>query len=273
MCGSRASRTEDQRKIECGRVGKGVSSRLDPRLFDFLRRILTLKVAEKEGVELALRFQQISGGGHGEGCQGYSFLLIQSDVALNEVGGDPDCFGVAAPSSMSGAAGISSIGRARCWPRPPMTPSAARTSARVCFCSRRTPSDGARVSQWADINQPYRSARYRIAISNIICTSRSPARGRSKGSRLIHTRKRRFARPRSIRWTDPDPDYEAAVRKFIEGIYDDTRSISAVEEFVAAIIMPAGQLACPDPGQTDRAGCTRFLPGHRAVGPLAGRSR
>jgi (1->4)-alpha-D-glucan 1-alpha-D-glucosylmutase len=39
-------------------------------------------------------------------------------------------------------------------------------------------------------------------------------------------------------WTDPVPAYEDAVRKFIEGMYDDSDFIAALNEFVASLIHP-----------------------------------
>ena len=39
-------------------------------------------------------------------------------------------------------------------------------------------------------------------------------------------------------WTDPVPAYEDAVRKFIDGIYDDSNFIAALDKFVASVIHP-----------------------------------
>ena len=39
-------------------------------------------------------------------------------------------------------------------------------------------------------------------------------------------------------WTDPVPAYEEAVRKFIDGIYDDSSFVEALNQFVASLIYP-----------------------------------
>src|SRR5271163_921826 len=46
------------------------------------------------GAELALRFQQISAAVMAKGVEDTAFYSFNRMLALNEVGGDPDCFGV-----------------------------------------------------------------------------------------------------------------------------------------------------------------------------------
>src|SRR5260370_7856715 len=48
------------------------------------------------GAELALRFQQISAAVTAKGVEDTAFYSFNRMLALNEVGGDPDCFHVTA---------------------------------------------------------------------------------------------------------------------------------------------------------------------------------
>src|SRR5712671_3459561 len=78
-------------------ASKAYRSDLDSQLFDFLREILMLRAGGKMGAELALRFQQISAAVTAKGVEDTAFYSFNRMVALNEVGGDPDCLTVSAP--------------------------------------------------------------------------------------------------------------------------------------------------------------------------------
>jgi (1->4)-alpha-D-glucan 1-alpha-D-glucosylmutase len=67
---------------------------LDPELFVFLRRLLLLDVAGALEEELALRFQQLTGPAMAKGFEDTALYRYHRLVCLNEVGGDPDRFGV-----------------------------------------------------------------------------------------------------------------------------------------------------------------------------------
>ena len=87
--------TEDECQISAAiDDAKAYRSDLDARLFDFLRDILSLRAGGKMGAELALRFQQISAAVMAKGVEDTAFYSFNRMLALNEVGGDPDCFGV-----------------------------------------------------------------------------------------------------------------------------------------------------------------------------------
>ena len=65
----------------------------DGAIFDFLRDVLTLKVAEPSAAELVMRFQQLTGPAMAKGVEDTTFYSYNRLIALNEVGGDPATFG------------------------------------------------------------------------------------------------------------------------------------------------------------------------------------
>jgi (1->4)-alpha-D-glucan 1-alpha-D-glucosylmutase len=79
---------------------------LDPSVFDFLHRLLTtdLVVEPRSGfsrhsvVRFAMRVQQYSGPVMAKGLEDTAFYRYNRFVALNEVGGHPDHFGVPQPT-------------------------------------------------------------------------------------------------------------------------------------------------------------------------------
>ena len=80
-----------------------------------------------------------------KGVEDTAFYNFNRLVSLNEVGGDPGRFGVALEEFHRGRARRPGpAAAADCWPRPPTTPSAARTCGRASACSRRSRTAGRR---------------------------------------------------------------------------------------------------------------------------------
>ena len=79
---------------------------LDPSVFDFLHRLLTtdLVAQPRSGfsrhavLRFAMRVQQYSGPVMAKGLEDTAFYRYNRFVALNEVGGHPDSFGVSMPA-------------------------------------------------------------------------------------------------------------------------------------------------------------------------------
>ncbi|MFO8149223.1 MAG: malto-oligosyltrehalose synthase [Trueperaceae bacterium] len=67
---------------------------LDPELFGFLRDLLLLRHPGSLEGELAMRFQQLTGPAMAKGLEDTAFYRDQRLIALNEVGGDPERFGI-----------------------------------------------------------------------------------------------------------------------------------------------------------------------------------
>ncbi|MDZ7781415.1 MAG: hypothetical protein U5K56_00180 [Halioglobus sp.] len=67
---------------------------LDPELFDFLHDLSLPRIAGDREAELAMRFQQLTGPAMAKGVEDTAFYRFHRLIALNEVGGDPSCFGV-----------------------------------------------------------------------------------------------------------------------------------------------------------------------------------
>jgi (1->4)-alpha-D-glucan 1-alpha-D-glucosylmutase len=66
---------------------------IDAGLFDFMRGVLTLKITGKIETEFVYRFQQFTSPVMAKGVEDTAFYCSNRLIAMNEVGGDPDCNG------------------------------------------------------------------------------------------------------------------------------------------------------------------------------------
>lgn len=72
---------------------------LDPSIFDFLEKLLHLKIKNQQGFrEFVLRFQQLTAPMMAKGLEDTAFYIYNRFISLNEVGGDPPHFGYSVPN-------------------------------------------------------------------------------------------------------------------------------------------------------------------------------
>jgi (1->4)-alpha-D-glucan 1-alpha-D-glucosylmutase len=83
-------RVRIERATECAKANR---VDIDGGLFDFMRDVLTLKVVGKIEAEFVYRFQQFTGPVMAKGIEDTAFYCSNRLIAMNEVGGDPDCAG------------------------------------------------------------------------------------------------------------------------------------------------------------------------------------
>jgi len=67
---------------------------IPPDLFDFIRSVLLLEVRGERESEFVMRFQQFTGPAMAKGVEDTVFYGFNRLVSLNEVGGDPQVFGI-----------------------------------------------------------------------------------------------------------------------------------------------------------------------------------
>ena len=213
---------------------------LDARLFDLVRDILALRSGGKMGAELALRFQQISAAVMAKGVEDTAFYSFNRMLALNEVGGDPDCFGVTPEEFLAWCRRIH-----RRWPHTMLTTSTHDTKrsedvrARLFLLSEEPERWAGAVIEWASINERYRDGgmpdrNFEYHLYQTIVGAWPIEKSR------LQAYAEKAAREAKVHtsWTDPAPAYENAVRKFIDAIYDDSNFIAALNQFVASLIYP-----------------------------------
>ncbi|HSZ22893.1 MAG TPA: hypothetical protein VK782_07110, partial [Candidatus Sulfotelmatobacter sp.] len=159
---------------------------------------------------------------------------------LNEVGGDPDCFGISPPEFLAWCRRTHHR-----WPYTMLATSTHDTKrsedvrARLFVLSEEPERWCRAVSQWAGMNERYRSGE--LPDRNFeyhIYQSMVGAWPIEKSRLLAYAEKAAREAKVHTSWTDPVPVYEEAMRKFIDGIYDDSSFVEALDQFVATLIYP-----------------------------------
>jgi (1->4)-alpha-D-glucan 1-alpha-D-glucosylmutase len=87
--------SEEDKRVIARAIASAKESRtdVDPGLFDFIGDVLTLEVTGKLETEFVYRFQQFTSPVMAKGVEDTAFYCSNRLIAMNEVGGDPDCDG------------------------------------------------------------------------------------------------------------------------------------------------------------------------------------
>ncbi len=225
---------------------------LDADLFGFLEDLTLLRVrggqppglrvfdAEAES-ELVARFQQLTSPVVAKGVEDTAFYTYLPLIALNEVGGDPGRFGTTVAEFHAACAASHAA-----WPTAMTTTATHDTKrgedvrARLTLLSE-TPDGWAQaVRRWAAHNQrhrtgedlPDRNAEYLLYQTLVGAWPLGLERAvayMEKASReaKVHTS-----------WTSPVPEYDTALRVFVEAVLGDEEFLADLESFVKPLVTP-----------------------------------
>ena len=191
--------------------------------------------------EFIVRFQQTTGPVQAKGVEDTAFYRWPRLLALNEVGGAPDVFGVP-PAEFHATAGR----LADDWPATMTTLSTHDTKrqedvrARLAVLAEMPGEWGRRVAEWHQravsgsvpgADPPAIDADTEYLLWQTLAGAWPISRERLTGylTKAIREAKRRTS------WSDPDPDYEAAVLGLAERALDDAWLAASIGEFVASI--------------------------------------
>ncbi|HZM33683.1 MAG TPA: malto-oligosyltrehalose synthase [Burkholderiales bacterium] len=215
-------------------AARRASRAADPSVLDFVRSVLTLEAAPPSGMRrtemlrFVTRFQQFTAPVVAKGVEDTAFYRYNRLIALNEVGGHPDRFGLSLKAFHA-----AQEDRARHWPYTMLGSSTHDTKrsedarARLAALSE-TPS-GWRMAlrRWSLVNRshrteiagepaPSRDDEYHFYQALIgIWPGGSPAE--------LATRLKAYmlkaAREAKLRtsWINPDAEYEATLERFVDG--------------------------------------------------------
>jgi (1->4)-alpha-D-glucan 1-alpha-D-glucosylmutase len=236
---------DDDRRVVDEAIDRAKDRRpeLDPELFDFLRKLLLLEVQGEPGgaeAELVMRFQQVTGPAMAKGVEDTAFYTYNRFVALNEVGGDPGRFGVSAHDFHAANAEIHQR-----WPATMLTTSTHDTKrsedvrARLALVSEIPEEWGEAVRRWSDIvdhhwprGWPDRNAEY-LFFQTLV-----GAWPLDRDRALAYMEKASKEAKAHTSWVDPNPEYDEALRAFVEGAMDDQRFQTDLALFASALVDP-----------------------------------
>ncbi|MFN0070557.1 MAG: malto-oligosyltrehalose synthase [Chloroflexota bacterium] len=214
---------------------------LDPDLLAFLRDILLMRLRGDLEMEVAMRVQQLSGAVMAKGVEDTAFYNFNRLVSLNEVGGDPGQFGTSVDEFHATCAEAQDR-----WPLAMLTTATHDTKrgedarVRISMLSEIPEVWRDVVKRWSIMNERYRQQDfpdrnaeylfYQTLIGTWPITAQRAVEYMEKAAResKAHTS-----------WTNPNEDYELALRRFVEGVLGDAELIGDLEQVLAGLIEPA----------------------------------
>ena len=261
---SRGANADDRRYIDwaLGLARKRWRA-ADVSIFDFLRRVLTGEAAHRQDdaspggpLYAAMHFQQVTGPVMAKAAEDTAFYRYVRLLALNEVGGDPRRFGMSVAAFHQLA-----LQRARQWPQAMVTTATHDTKrgedarARLALLSEMPREWGRRVFHWLRLNRsrrvevdgetvPDRNVEYLFyqSLFGAWPADLAPAdvAGVESLTKRISAYMIKAVRERKLEtsWSNPNPEYEAALTRYLRGVLDPSRLnpfLADFHDFVAAV--------------------------------------
>lgn len=219
---------------------------LDPDLFAFLKQLLLLEVAPAgpeeascPEIDLALRFQQLSGAVMAKGVEDTAFYNFNRFVALNEVGGDPQRFGISVEEFDQSCRQAQSR-----WPHSLLATSTHDTKrsedvrARLALLSEMPERWRVTVGVWMQHNDKARPGPVDRNIEYLLYQTLVGAWPISCERVLQYMIKASKEAKTHTGWLDAGPEYDRALRQFVEAVMADEHFLQGLESFVAPLVAP-----------------------------------
>jgi (1->4)-alpha-D-glucan 1-alpha-D-glucosylmutase len=213
---------------------------IDADLFSFVASLLTLETTGKAESELVMRFQQTTGPVMAKGVEDTAFYLYNRLVALNEVGGDPSHFGTDTDSFHR-----VNQERSRSWPVAMLATSTHDTKrsedvrARLALLSEIPDEWAAAVRRWFEVNGRHRHDGSPDANAEYLLYQTLVGAWPLEVDRAVaYIEKATREANAHTSWTDPNPDYDDAVRHFTEAVLADADFTADLRAFVEPLVEP-----------------------------------
>jgi len=212
-----------------------------PRIWRALEDALLLRRHDALAQDFALAVQQLTGAVTAKAIEDTVFYRFLRLVALNEVGGSPERFGI---SLAEFHAAIAARGTADGMIASTThdTKRGEDVRARLLVLSERAAEWSLAVGRWLELGARHASAavdaptQYLFYQTLVGAFPLELARAQSYMEKAVREAKLHTS------WTSPDVRYEAAVADFVRGVLEDRALLAEVEAFVA-LIAPAGFIA------------------------------
>src|SRR5680860_1279092 len=226
---SRSVGETDRRVIEKAiETARSRREDLEVELFDLLRDVLLLRFDQPAENNLAMRFQQVTGAVMAKGVEDTLFYTYNRLTSLNEVGGDPGRFGVS-PDEFHRA----NAAAQREWPVAMLATSTHDTKrsedvrVRISLLSQLPDRWGSAVGRWSEMNmrhrtrdRPSRGDEYLLYQTLVGAWPLGVGRATDFMTKAAKEAKLHTS------WIDPDEDYDAALRSFVEAALGDDAFVS-----------------------------------------------
>jgi (1->4)-alpha-D-glucan 1-alpha-D-glucosylmutase len=225
-----------ERATECAKSNR---ADIDSGLFNFMRDVLTLKVTGKVEAEFVNRFQQFTGPEMAKGVEDTAFYCSNRLIAMNEVGGDPDCDGFSleyfhrynAKMQETFPATMTALGTHD-------TKRSDDVRARMLVLSEIPDAFAEAVRRWSARNAKYRSGdqvdtgtEWFLYQTLVGAWPISAERLREYMQKAMREAKVRTS------WVWNNVEYEGALKEHIDKLLADVKFVAELESFVAKIVV------------------------------------
>lgn len=234
-----AARPEDLSRIgEALERARASAEDLDPELFDLLGGVLSGELEGRRETELRMRFQQLTGPVMAKGVEDTAFYRYLRAAATCEVGGDPGRFGRADASHF----------HARCIRRRQERPTSMLAlsthdtkrsedvRARLAVLSEIPDRWAAAVHRWRAGTAPHRPALLDGATEYLVYQTVVGAHPIGADRLVPYLEKATKEAKVHTSWTDPDPEYDAAVAGFARYVCEDPWLQGEIDALVGSIL-------------------------------------
>lgn len=236
-------RKQDQAYIEEAiKVASQQNPDIDPRLLDFIKDIFLLRIPGDQENELAVRFQQLTGPAMAKGVEDTAFYRFFRLASLNEVGGNPEKFGVA----------LSHFHQAceRSQKEHPKSLLATTTHdtkrsedarARIALLSEIPEKWAAAVKKWSWYNQKYCRKSFDKNMEYLFYQTLVGSWPIDSARLAAYMQKAAREAKRHTSWTKNNQEYEESLLFFVESVRNDKHFCQEFEAFINELI-PYGRV-------------------------------
>jgi (1->4)-alpha-D-glucan 1-alpha-D-glucosylmutase len=213
---------------------------VDERMWTQIERALRLELEDPATHEFALRVQQVTGAITAKAIEDTLFYRHSRLVALNEVGGTPEQFGVT-PDAFHHAMTVCKRPHTMLASSTHDTKRGEDMRARLLVLSEIPQEWEQAVTRWSERSQRWRDQSVDSRTEYFFYQTLVGAYPLSAERALQYMQKALREAKLRTSWLRPDADYEAAVERFIRGMLDDRELMADVSGFVARVA-PIGYL-------------------------------
>jgi (1->4)-alpha-D-glucan 1-alpha-D-glucosylmutase len=228
---------------EAVELSKKSRPEMDPELFDFFADVLLLRVRGEKESEFVMRFQQFCGPAMAKGVEDTAFYDFNRLIGLNEVGGDPGVYGISATEFHA-----ANLERQNTHPYAMLASSTHDTKrsedvrARISVISEIPAEWKAAVQRWSRRNRHAKTDGFPDNNTEYFLYQTMLGAWPIGTDRLLpYMEKACREAKRHTNWLSPNEEFESAVKKFVETIYNDPEFIADLETFLKRLI-PAGRI-------------------------------
>jgi (1->4)-alpha-D-glucan 1-alpha-D-glucosylmutase len=216
---------------------------LDRELVEFIADVLLLRVGGEPESEFVMRFQQLTGPVMAKGVEDTAFYRYFRLASANEVGGDPGIFS----TSIADFHALNDQAQ-RDWPGRMLASSTHDTKrsedvrARMALLSEMPDRWRAEVYAWREATAGFRAPQVDANTEYLVYQTLVGAWPITAARLWAYVEKAVREQKTNTTWTDPDEEYEKALRAFVHKLVVDKPFVARIEAFVASL-SPAWQIS------------------------------